>query len=147
VDLDGFKEINETRGHLEGDRLLRAVGVALRHACRGGELCGRIGGDEFALVLGGGQREADEAARRLARVVRTAGVSATAAAGVLRRGERLQDLYRRTDEVLRSLKARRHLRAIPGGRIPAAHVIAATGGSHQGGRIELHLGNEQHSEV
>ena len=51
IDLDDFKQVNERRGHQGGDRLLRRVGSTLRRTTRGGELCGRIGGDEFALVV------------------------------------------------------------------------------------------------
>jgi diguanylate cyclase (GGDEF)-like protein len=50
-DLDGFKDINDRFGHLEGDRLLRAVADSLRHALRRPDVAYRWGGDEFALIL------------------------------------------------------------------------------------------------
>jgi len=50
VDLDGFKNVNDTHGHREGDRLLGAVGAALLKAMRADDAVGRFGGDEF-LVL------------------------------------------------------------------------------------------------
>ncbi len=50
-DLDKFKTINDTEGHQEGDRLLRAFSAALAATARGTDVVGRIGGDEFAAVL------------------------------------------------------------------------------------------------
>ena len=51
VDLDDFKAINDTRGHAEGDRVLRTIGQVLKSSVRQADTAARIGGDEFALVL------------------------------------------------------------------------------------------------
>ena len=50
-DLDEFKEINDTHGHPEGDRVLRCVAETLRDSLRATDLAGRMGGDEFAAIL------------------------------------------------------------------------------------------------
>jgi diguanylate cyclase (GGDEF)-like protein len=51
IDLNGFKQINDTHGHAEGDRALHVVGDVLRAAFRGGDVVGRLGGDEFAILV------------------------------------------------------------------------------------------------
>ncbi len=53
MDVDRFKEVNDTLGHDVGDRLLREVGRRLRQVERGETVVARLGGDEFAVLLGG----------------------------------------------------------------------------------------------
>ena len=51
IDLDGFKGVNDTDGHLAGDDVLVGVARLLRAQLRGGDLACRLGGDEFAVLL------------------------------------------------------------------------------------------------
>ena len=51
LDLDGFKEVNDTFGHDAGDQLLAGAASRLRSAVRGADLVGRLGGDEFIIVI------------------------------------------------------------------------------------------------
>jgi len=53
VDLDGFKQVNDRFGHLEGNKVLRAVAADLKSACREYDSVARMGGDEFVVLLPG----------------------------------------------------------------------------------------------
>ena len=64
MDLDDFKEINDTFGHHIGDRALREVAGVLRNAIRPYDICVRYAGDEFIVVISGCSREEAESKRR-----------------------------------------------------------------------------------
>ncbi len=89
IDLDGFKSVNDTRGHAAGDALLSEIGRSLKRSARRGDVVGRVGGDEFLVIcrqvessetaLAIGQRLADGLA---ARIKPQPGYGAVASVGV-----------------------------------------------------------------
>jgi diguanylate cyclase (GGDEF)-like protein/PAS domain S-box-containing protein len=77
LDLDNFKLVNDTAGHLVGDRVLRTTAEVLRRRLRATDLIGRLGGDEFAaLVLNVTPRQAREIAAETAETLRQLTVTA-----------------------------------------------------------------------
>jgi len=74
LDLDGFKTVNDTLGHAAGDAALVQVAELLRANLRGSDAVGRLGGDEFGLLmLNAGLDEGRDKARRLATALETDG--------------------------------------------------------------------------
>ncbi len=69
IDLDGFKSVNDIRGHDVGDAVLVEVASRLRAHTRPGDLATRLGGDEFAVLMWAGVDEAHWAAERLLTVL------------------------------------------------------------------------------
>ena len=116
VDLDRFKDVNDTLGHEAGDALLRAIGERLAAASGGHDCAGRLGGDEFALIMEGipngatMEERLDALIADLRAPVHLAGreyhpsVSIGAALGP-RDGAEADDLYRSADAALYAVKA------------------------------------------
>lgn len=116
LDLDGFKEINDSLGHAAGDSMLQIIASRLAHGVPAGVMTARLGGDEFALLLAEDDRDVLlELAHRIRAVVakpaRIDGIelAVESSAGVaVRDGEtRCGDLLRRADVAMYQAKSGR----------------------------------------
>ncbi|MDH4066148.1 MAG: diguanylate cyclase, partial [Acidobacteriota bacterium] len=136
MDLDNFKEINDTYGHNAGDRALRAVAHALRAAIRPYDMCIRYAGDEFVVVLAGcgaeeAERKRGDLQRTVAEIVfealpgRRVPITASVGAAIFPRdGEGYEAIMAAADSRMYRDKARRK----QGGQTPPA----ATGADGSG---------------
>ncbi len=115
LDLDHFKRINDTHGHAAGDGALREVVKLLNSGLRSQDYVGRLGGEEFAVILPGANREiACGIGERLRQRIMNAclpthqgEVRLTVSVGVAtltREDARIEDLLRRSDEALYAAK-------------------------------------------
>ncbi|ADH89607.1 diguanylate cyclase [Ancylobacter novellus DSM 506] len=133
-DLDHFKSINDRFGHAAGDEVIRAFGGVLAERASVGALCGRIGGEEFCLLLPEG--DVGEAQRRI-EAVRSAmdrlryalvpgeiRVTASFGLAVTGRGEHIDEALRRADLALYAAKAAGRDR----------HMLAQDAPERRGGR-------------
>ncbi|MBN2895139.1 MAG: diguanylate cyclase [Campylobacterales bacterium] len=89
LDIDWFKQVNDTHGHDKGDEVIRALADALKVACRESDIVGRFGGEEFLMIMSDtDQAEACSAAERLRSYIQThaiGGLSITISCGVTTR--------------------------------------------------------------
>jgi diguanylate cyclase (GGDEF)-like protein len=105
LDLDGFKVVNDSLGHVAGDRLLIDVAGRLRECLRRGDTAARIGGDEFAILLGdlGNPERAQHVAERVIAALREPftvlgrEVFVSASIGIAYGQDDAQDLLRNAD--------------------------------------------------
>lgn len=125
-DLNRFKDVNDTFGHVAGDDLLRQFGEKLKIHSRGTDTVGRWGGDEFVLVLSGTEKAMDPAVRRLQRQVcsryllrgsgefySTLDVEAAVGMAQWRPGESLTEVVARADENMYRDKSRLKKASVP----------------------------------
>ena len=137
ADLDHFKAVNDTHGHAAGDAIIAAFGAHVRALAPEDAIAGRIGGEEFALLLPGA---GIESARALAEAIRTgfaaacaghvpAAVAPTVSIGLAaaRPGARLSQLMRDADQALYAAKraGRDRVRTFPPAPVRRPRVAAA----------------------
>lgn len=115
IDIDKFKEVNDTFGHAEGDRVLAEIGRLINNNCRSKDVAGRIGGDEF-LIFMHDIKSADNAKSLAERLLNQ--VSQTFSGDILKdsitlsigialcpeHGKRFDDLYKAADSALYYVK-------------------------------------------
>jgi len=104
VDLDHFKAVNDTAGHAEGDRLLRAVTAAWTPLLGPGHLLARQGGDEFVLVMPGLRLDEAVAASERLRLAMPEGSTCSVGVAEHRHGEGPWHLMRHADAALYRVK-------------------------------------------
>jgi len=121
-DVDGFKTVNDTMGHGEGDTCLRLIATTVRHHLRAADVVGRLGGDEFAVLLP--ETTTESAARVVEKLrqvllagVRHAGYPVTFSIGIASRGDgrmTVDDLLGRADALMyKAKKSRTHVAGAP----------------------------------
>jgi diguanylate cyclase (GGDEF)-like protein len=107
IDLDRFKDVNDSLGHQAGDQLLISVSDRLRIALRGGDTVARLGGDEFAVMLPfvPGQLIAEKVAERILTSLeqpfsiagRQVNISASIGVAMSRPGDQFDDVLQFAD--------------------------------------------------
>jgi diguanylate cyclase (GGDEF)-like protein len=117
LDIDGFKQVNDTRGHLTGDMLLRGFAGRLSKVLRANDSIARPGGDEFAILIEGLGHPDDAAtiaqnivsAMETPFVLETERIAITTSIGVIvydgQTGVSPRDLTKRADDLLYAAKA------------------------------------------
>jgi diguanylate cyclase (GGDEF)-like protein len=122
LDLDDFKQVNDTLGHVAGDRVLEEAAAALAGSVRDDDLVGRIGGDEFAIILAAGDPEvmlaaANRLVTSMSGVSPAGGPATSASVGGVPVGwgdVTWEDAYARADELLYEAKRAGKGRAVIG---------------------------------
>ncbi len=137
LDLDGFKAVNDTRGHEAGDDVLVAVASHLKRSLRAEDAVARLGGDEFAVLLEEDRTGAIRAAERIMATFKEESENAggdvvTASIGIatLGKGQELDELLRQADAAMYAAKAEGKARwqvfgAGPGSDVQASQTLRA----------------------
>lgn len=114
VDLDDFKQINDRYDHIMGDKVLAAIGQTLRRSIRNTDLAGRLGGDEFCILLPhtdseGARVVLDKMRETLSEVMKTSSWPVTFSIGVVTFRQTIksaEEMLRAADTAMYSVKER-----------------------------------------
>jgi diguanylate cyclase (GGDEF)-like protein len=111
IDVDNFKSINDTYGHTEGDQILKDVANFLEDSVRTVDLCCRMGGDEFAILLPcTGEEEMNLVIQRINQAQKTSGLKVTMSVGggsTHTQSHTTQSIFQAADEAMYSAKRAR----------------------------------------
>lgn len=117
IDIDDFKDINDTHGHPVGDAVLKAISDVLRSVVRVFDFCARYGGDEFAIVMPNSERATSSAAaerireriatsyERDAHLAELRRVTVSIGVATMSAGETAEEIVQRADDSLYRAKA------------------------------------------
>jgi len=103
VDIDNFKDVNDSRGHLHGDEVLRKVADAIRACLRKRDMVCRFGGDEFSVLISGGDADSGLAMAERIRHAVSARAGVTVSVGLAQErgpGDRLMSLTGKADKMM-----------------------------------------------
>lgn len=114
VDLDDLKKVNDERGHLSGDLLLRLTAQTLRNLVRSCDIVARVGGDEFAVLAVDYEGDPATLQTRIQAALQAADINASVGAALPREGATLVDAYDQADRAMYTRKRARRAQSATG---------------------------------
>jgi diguanylate cyclase (GGDEF)-like protein len=109
IDVDNFKQINDTRGHLYGDKILQKLSRCIRSATRKDDISIRYGGDEFIIIVNSVPLHvAENIARRIIRCATMGGFSVSIGVGYCDREMAVESLVHLADQALYEAKEKKN---------------------------------------
>ncbi|MDD1795262.1 GGDEF domain-containing protein [Enterovibrio makurazakiensis] len=111
-DMDNFKQVNDTYGHLDGDKVLRRFSLLLNEAIRASDRCYRLGGDEFAVLLTPATKESAQLVNDRLKTLLSQdslltahNISSSVGCSAYRQGDNITSMFERADRSMYRNKA------------------------------------------